>query len=541
MPIKIFFAKIQQAFKSIDWKLLLFLLLFLNVKLIVKVAAIVLIYLLQFNFKFGFHWRNSRLPLFYPIVIAIGILNWFLLAGFNDTNYTVAFLTGIFFWALCILAVHQVKLFIEQNSPAVIHQTITVFFLLNALVSLIVFFGIIVKTGTINPYLYQGEYQKYFIGTGDYIRGISFDTSTTNAVLNAFGVIFFLMKKNPLMVLLCMIILLLTGSNLTNFLLAATLLFIFIFQSDKNQKSVIIICFLFLVIFLAKISPQNNNYVANNLGAIFKKPVQEQIQYANILSIRERPDSTLSPDERKEKIATLYLDSLYRLREEYQQKIIAKDNFFSGKIAIPTADINTLPYQHKSIVTPVQKKMSEFIRLRSSELPISSDTNYHSKLPGKIIALQQTVNFFKQNPFKIFSGTGVGNFSSKLAFKTTGFNVAGGYPEKYLYLNPAFVSNHLDLYLYYFTKEDGRHSIINNPNSVYDQLLSEYGLLGLATFIIFYLGFFIKKFKVASYGIPLIAFLSAIFFVDYWFEQLSIVVFFELLFFLNLKESAKKP
>ena len=541
MPIKIFFAKIQQAFKSIDWKLLLFLLLFLNVKLIVKVAAIVLIYLLQFNFKFGFHWRNSRLPLFYPIAIAIGILNWFLLAGFNDTNYTVAFLTGIFFWALCILAVHQVKLFIEQNSPAVIHQTITVFFLLNALVSLIVFFGIIVKTGTINPYLYQGEYQKYFIGTGDYIRGISFDTSTTNAVLNAFGVIFFLMKKNPLMVLLCMSILLLTGSNLTNFLLAATLLFIFIFQSDKNQKSVIIICFLFLVIFLAKISPQNNNYVANNLGAIFKKPVQEQIQYANILSIRERPDSTLSPDERKEKIATLYLDSLYRLREEYQQKIIAKDNFFSGKIAIPTADINTLPYQHKSIVTPVQKKMSEFIRLRSSELPISSDTNYHSKLPGKIIALQQTVNFFKQNPFKIFSGTGVGNFSSKLAFKTTGFNVAGGYPEKYLYLNPAFVSNHLDLYLYYFTKEDGRHSIINNPNSVYDQLLSEYGLLGLATFIIFYLGFFIKKFKVASYGIPLIAFLSAIFFVDYWFEQLSIVVFFELLFFLNLKESAKKP
>jgi hypothetical protein len=474
-------------------------------------------------------------------VIVIGILNWFLLAGFNNSNYTLAFLTGIFFWALCILAIHQVKLFVEQNSPAVIHQTIIAFFLLNALVSLGVFFMIVVKTGTINPYLYQAEYQKYFIGTGDYIRGISFDTSTTNAVLNAFGAIYFLMRKNALMALLCMIILLLTGSNLTNFLLAATLLFIFIFQSDKNQKSVIIICFLFLAIFLEKISPQNNNYVTNNLTEFFKMPVQKQIKYANILSIRERPDSTLSPDERKEKIATLYLDSLYRLREEYQQKIIAKDNFFSGKIEIPTADINTLPYQHKSIVTPVQKKMSEFIRLRSSELPISSDTNYHSKLPGKIIALQQTINFFKQNPLKIVTGTGVGNFSSKLAFKTTGFNVAGGYPEKYIYLNPAFVSNHLDLYLYYFTKEDGRHSIINNPNSVYEQVLSEYGILGLGTFIFFYLGFFIKKFKVATYGIPMIAFLSAIFFVDYWFEQLPIVVFFELLVFLNLKDSVNKP
>jgi len=114
--------------------------------------------------------------------------------------------------------------------------------------------------------------------------------------------------------------------------------------------------------------------------------------------------------------------------------------------------------------------------------------------------------------------------------------IAAGYPEKYSYLNSAFVSNHLDLYLSYFTKEDGRHSIVNNPNSVYDQLLSEYGLLGLGVFFIFYLGFFIKKSNSAAYGIPLIIFLSAIFFVDYWFEQLSIVVFFELLFFLNLKE-----
>jgi hypothetical protein len=148
--------------------------------------------------------------------------------------------------------------------------------------------------------------------------------------------------------------------------------------------------------------------------------------------------------------------------------------------------------------------------------------------------------FFEQNPSQIITGTGMGNFSSKLAFKTTGLNIAGGYPEKFIYMNPAFVMNHLDLYLYYFTKEDGRHSIINNPNSVYDQLLSEYGLLGLGVFFIFYLGFFIKKFKTATYGIPLIIFLSAIFFVDYWFEQLSIIVFFELLFFLNLKEGRQK-
>jgi hypothetical protein len=532
---KIYFAKIQQAFKSINWKLLLFLILFLNVKLIVKIGAIALLYLLQFNFKFGFRWRNSRLPLFYLFVIAIGILNWFLLAGFNESNYTVSFLTGLFFWTLCILAIHQIKLFVERNPAVVIHKTILIFFLLNAIFSLAVFMMIIIKTGAVNPYLYQGDYQKYFIGTGDYIKGISFDTSTTNAVLNAFGVIYFLKRKNALMVLLCMIILLLTGSNLSNFLLSAVLLFIFIFQSNKDQKSVVVICFLFLVIFLAKISPQNNNYVSNYLERTFytgeKKTVNE-----NQLPIRLRPDSTLTPEERNEKIATLYLDSLYRLKNEKLNKMNAHPASFIQEIEIPKADINTAPYQHKSILTPAEENMNEFIRKHSKKLILSPADHFSSKLPGKIIALKQTWNFFKQNPIKIITGTGIGNFSSKLAFKTTGLNIAGGYPEKYIYLNPAFVSNHLDLYLSYFTKEDGRHSIVNNPNSVYDQLLSEYGLLGLGVFFIFYLGFFIKKSNSAAYGIPLIIFLSAIFFVDYWFEQLSIVVFFELLFFLNLKE-----
>ena len=536
---KIFFAKIQQAFKSIDWKLLIFLVLFLNVKLVVKIAAIVLIYLLQFNFKFSFKWRESRLPLFYIFAIAIAIFNWFLLAGFSNINYSVAFCAGVFFWALCILAIHQVKLFVEQNSPAVIHKTLVVFFLLNAVVSLGVFGLIIFKTGAINPYLYQGEYQKYFIGTGDYIRGISFDTSTTNAVLNAFGVIYFLERKNALMVLLCMIILLLTGSNLTNFLLVAVLLFIFIFQSDKDQKSVIVICFLFLVIFLAKISPQNNNYVTNILARLFEKPVESQIALAGTLPIAQRADSTLTADERREKIATLYLDSLYRLRNEKQKKVITKKVSFTGNIEIPTADINTPPYQHRSVVTPVQKKMTEFIHLHSSVLPLSSDTNNHSRLPGKIIALQQTGNFFREHPSKIITGTGIGNFSSKLAFKTTGLSIAGGYPQKFIYIYPAFLANHLDLYLSYFTKEDGRHSIVNSPNSVYDQLLSEYGLLGLTAFIIFYLSFFLKKSINAPHAFPLIIFLSAIFLMDYWFEQLSVVVFFELLFFLNLKQEAK--
>ncbi|HUZ61639.1 MAG TPA: hypothetical protein VMU83_22875 [Hanamia sp.] len=534
---KTYSANIQKAFKTIDWKLLLFLVLFLNVKLVVKLAAIVLIYLLQFNFRFGFRKRDSRLPLFYLIAIGIGVFNWIILAGFTNVNYTLAFITGICFWLLSILAMHQLKLSVEKNEPAIIHQTILVFFLINAIVSLSVYLIIVLKTGAINPYLYQGEYQKYFIGTGDYIKGISFDTSTTNAVLNAFGIIYFLSRKNGVMVILCMIILLLTGSNLTNLLLGAVLLLMFFFQSDRDQKSLVTICFMLLVIFLAKVSPQNNKYVANNLGKIFTTQNEKPVSYTSLLPIEQRPDSSLTVEERKEKLAILYVDSLYRLRIEKQKKIIPHTAML---LSIPVPDINTPPYQHQSVETPVEKKMRQFINRHSSELPISSDTDYNSKLPGKIIAWKQTLNYFKQKPLKIITGTGIGNFSSKLAFKTTGLNIAGGYPQKFTYKNDAFVTNHLDLYLHYFTKKDDVHSIINYPGAVYDQLISEYGLLGISAFFIFYLGFFAKSYKKLTYGIPLVFLLLGIFFADYWFEQLSVVVFFELLLFLNIKEEAKK-
>jgi O-antigen ligase len=330
-----------------------------------------------------------------------------------------------------------------------------------------------------------------------------------------------------------------TGSNITNFLLTAVLLLMFIFRTDRDQKSLVFVCLLLLVIFLAKVSPQNNSYVSNYFGRIFNTE-EKKTAVEDLLPIRFRPDSTLNPEERNEKVATLYLDSLYRLRNEKENKANSRPVAFIQKIEIPTADINSAPYQHKSLLTPVEENMNKFIKQHSNELTLSTDSNFNSKIPGKILAYRQTIEFFQQHPFKIITGIGIGNFSSKLAFKTTGLNIAGGYPQKFIYINEPFLKNHLDLYLNYFTKPDGFHSIANNPNSVYDQLLSEYGLLGLLAFFIFYFGFFLKKIKKLTYGIPLIIFLSGIFFVDYWFEQLSIVVFFELLLFLNMKEEVGK-
>jgi len=136
------------------------------------------------------------------------------------------------------------------------------------------------------------------------------------------------------------------------------------------------------------------------------------------------------------------------------------------------------------------------------------------------------------------TGAGMGNFSSKLAFRATGLGFAGGYPAKYVYINPGFFANHLDLYLNFFSKNSGQHSLTNSPYAVYDQLLGEYGLLGLFAFLFYYLFFFAKHYKKLTYGLPLLLLLIPVLFIDYWFEQLSVIVFFELLLLLNIKETA---
>jgi len=528
-----------------DWKLLLFLLLFLNVKLAIKIPAIVIIYILQFDFKFGFKLKNSRLPLFYPLVMVIPFIDLLLNKSYTNPNYLLVFLTGMGFWLLCILAIHQVKLFTEKNEPEVIHRTILIFFVINAVVSLLNMAVIIGEIRDLNPYTYQGQYQKYFIGTGDYIKGLTFDTSTTNAILNAFGVIYFLIRKNAVMQLVCMVTLLFTASNTANILLVLILAGLFLFNTSREQKSMIAVCLVLLIVFMAKISPQNNRYVMETFESVFHKgSLNKPVIILHPVPLTERPDSTLNPEEKKQKIAMLYLDSVQKAiilknlpkppTRHFGQPLLVEE---SGRILIPKADINSAPYQNIKTTPIAQKPLVAFINNNKTALPISGQSRYNTNLPGKVAGALQTVNFLKQHPAKILTGDGMGNFSSKLAFRVTGLGMSGGYPAKHTYINPDFEVNHLDLYLNFFSKRAGYHSLINSPFSVYDQLLAEYGLLGFFALFACYLGFFAKHYKTLTYGLPILALTASMLFFDYWFEQLSVLVFFELMLLLNIKET----
>lgn len=524
----------------IDWKLLVFLLLFLNFKLLIKLAAIILIYVWRPGFSFGFRTRNSRLPLFYVLLPLIAIIAWLLNGVETGMHYVFVLVTGTLFWVLCILAVHQVKRSVEKEDPQTLQQTILVFFVINILVSLAVYFSIVWETGAINPYRYQGNYQKYFIGTGDYIKGITFDTSVTNAIISAMGVIYFLLRGKYMFVILCMTVLLLTGSNLTDLLLVCTLLYMFFFQSNHDQKSMIIVCLLMLLTFLVKISPQNNQYVITAMQKVFDLKRPGNPGEKKEIPITQKPDSTLTAEEKKQKFASLYLDSInLSLAGKLKQRILPGILSTTGSMdrpVVPGDSIHTPKFQHRHDTNAIEKKMLQFA---GTQLQASSRLAAQSKLPGKLVAFQQTCRFLKQRPAKLFAGNGIGNFSSKLAFRATAMGFTGSYPQQFAYINQDFRSNHLNLYLYYFTGKDDYHSVVNSPDSTYDQLLSEYGLAGLFSFACFYLAFFAKRIRRHSWAIPLLLFMSGVFFIGYWFEHLSVVVLFELLLFLNIKETTE--
>ena len=191
----------------------------------------------------------------------------------------------------------------------------------------------------------------------------------------------------------------------------------------------------------------------------------------------------------------------------------------------------------------LKKSLGNLLSTRSEE-PDSSGvpqlylTNEDfNRKPGKLISFFQTYNFLKAGKKNLLFGAGIGRFSSKLAFRAAGVQNFGSYPQKFIYTSPELEKNHLRTFLFYFNKDASRHSVLNYPTSVYNQLLGEYGLTGALLFALFYIGYFIKRYKLLTYGRYLIIALLVFFLMEYWFEIYSLIVFFELLMLLNIREN----
>jgi hypothetical protein len=527
-----------------DWRLLIFLLLFINVRIPFKIVALLFIYISQFNFKFGFKLRNSRLPLFYLLVFPIAIVAALINQSFADLYYLPVFGWALVCWALALLAVHQVKLMVDKTDTETIHHTLIIFFIINAVFSAGNLVHIMWTIKSINPYAFMGMHQRYFINTGDDVMGISFDLSSTNAVLCAFGIFYFIYKHNLPMMILCMSTLVLTYSNLISILFLLILAFIFIIKTTRNQKSMIVAALMIYIISMVKISPQNGKYLNQVTASALRENRIEKKDQIAVQATTANPDKQLmTRDEQRRKFAQNYLDSLSNIKAR-QEKLSTLDKEIKslpltddGRLYIPEPNTHFAEFYNIGEITPDRQQLIDCIAAHRAQFPLCRVEPFRPTLPGKITGAIQTYNYFTGHLLQSIAGLGPGNFSSKIAFRAVGAGIRGDYPQKYVYINPAFMHNHLDLYLSFFSKNAEYRSVRNNPYSTYDQMLSEYGILGLLSLLIFYLGFFARHYKKLSYGLPILMMVAGLFFLDYWFEQLSALVFFELMIFLNIKET----
>ena len=517
-----FFEKIKINFKSFnkstDLLLLVFLILIINVSLTIKLIGVIFIYFMRPDFKFGF--KNKRMPFFYLTMIFLMLIQ-FILNFTSNLNYIILFSLSLSYWMFSILILHQVILSIETQGLIKVKNAITWFFIFNAIVTGYNILCIILEIHSLNPYIYDGHNYKYFASTGDHLRGISFDISTTNNIINSLGIFYFFYQKQFRLSLLCFIITLVTTSNLGNLILLTSFLFIFLFDKSKYHKS-IVICFISLmIIFIVKVSPSNLNYLNNK-----------------IQSLLHSEKKLLKPhyDDRIEKNDLIlgYLKHNSLLKKEI---ILPKNILYNTVI-------------EKELSNKLNSRKLDSIELKNDEVNrgkfillfntlygdtnISINQNYYEKYPGKYLSFLETFKKIKDSPKHLLIGFGAGNFSSKLAYKATNIGISGKYINKLAYISPDFKEKHLKLTLRYYLKSISEHSMLNFPNSVLNQLIGEYGLIGFLLFIIFYLYYFLKRYKELSYGLMLLPIFLFFLFTDYWFEAFNIVIIFEIMMFIDI-------
>ena len=493
---------------KIDLPLLIFIILFFNVKFVVKVVAIILIFFFYRNLKFGHSWRQSRLPLFYLLIILIEVVKYPLITADFQYKYLLMFCFGLLQWGLCLLAIHYVKLSLEKSGPQKIHNTLKTFYALNFLVSMFFLALLLIHPSWLTFWGHGSDVTIHSPSAGDTILGITMDTSTVNATINTFGLVYFLYKREYLFAFLCLSVVVLCTSNVTFlFALLGLGLMVLTVRSWKLRWHTLVAAILLVLLYFT-VSESNRTYIRNyfiQLYVLNKSP--EYVAKTDTMTVI---DTSTNTTLRKPVVVSSKLpDTAYKFDNARLRKAI--DHLI--EIPNPSAD-----------------------DVRDSTKYVSyTETDYRSR-PGKFLSFLQTFLYLKHDIRHCLFGSGVGRFSSKLAFRSSGVSVLGTYPRKYTYVAPEFKYNHLKTFLFYYNAEASQHSVMNYPFSVYNQVFGEYGLIGVLLFIIFYLGYFLARYRQLTYGRYMIVLLFCFFLMEYWFEMFSLIVLFELFLFLNMAE-----
>lgn len=532
---------ISKWLRGTDWKLFLFLVLVMNVKLVVKLAAVIAILVLE---RRSFSLRSFLLRppvIFYLLMIAVALINLAIQYRHVHMPYLLVMMMGILLWIVPAFACYQVFRLVQKGDQEKMHRAASLFFLVHIALIFTSLLLIIFEIGTANPYTYKGLNQKYYISTGDYIRGITFDDAVTTAMIAGFGVLYFLYRRRFFYSLLCMTGVLIIFSNLTTIFLLLILVFIFIFRSDKVQKSMVFVFCCMFIVFITTVSPQNNEYVVSFVYKMIGKPYYlPPVKVITKEELKQMPDSLLSFEQYREKTGLLYIDSISNVIKTIAPVVDA---------TVATRTDTAIVIQKKIFneyrpTEQVKEKENRFAAFLSERYAVGQKDSLNKKYdwskPGKLIAAKQLAGFYREHPSEKWLGAGLGNFSSRIAFKSAALGIGGRYPAKYAYLHPYFVDGHLYVYLYYHAQWQINHTAANTPDSTYFQLAGEYGIIGVLIFLFLYAGYFSWRSRGSTFALPVLLLMLAAFFVEYWFERISIVVLFEFLVFLDLRTAHKE-
>lgn len=158
-----------------------------------------------------------------------------------------------------------------------------------------------------------------------------------------------------------------------------------------------------------------------------------------------------------------------------------------------------------------------------------------AKPNGKVLSWKQTWDYVTSGPQPALTGAGMGNFSSLLALQMA--HIYGRKHSRFYamlpeYVHPAYRTNHYQIMSDVYALPEGYHSARHMPHSFPNQLLGEYGLLGLLFFVFGYVWYFLKRVPLKGYFGFIVLLTAGFLWFDYLFEYLSVMLFFELFYLI---------
>ncbi|MBS1616222.1 MAG: hypothetical protein JST06_08920 [Bacteroidetes bacterium] len=500
-----------------DWALLAFLVAAVHIKLYVKLVGIVF-------YGCWLFWKKVKLralpgPVwFYILMPVLGITVAALYGSFSQAGYVLGAAWGAIQWLAGGAVFYLLYLTARQKNLEVLIATSKAFFVLNALVTLGQFSALIVESGHIMPYWFYDSGLKYGASTGDRLTGICLNNSLNNAAISLMGVLFFLLRKNLGYAALCVLVLLMCTSNVVSFGMMLLLLLMLLTGGRKGLRADALKLMLLTAVIYPTLSPQNFLYVRHVLSRLSNenKPF--------IASELADKDSLLS-------------DSAARMMDFPLRSL---------SLRVPDSTFRQMPQlliRLRQTSDTIDKPAWSYLVLEPAAIRPSFEKWYgvppehtllaHYGKPAKAFAIRQTISYLNEHPIHWLAGAGMGNFSSKLAVKMTGLKLQGSFPQKQIYISRPFLENHFYTLMYVFSRDVGEHSVINMPGSTYLQLAGEYGLIGLMLFVALYFGWLWIACRDFKDGRWLLLALLGLFWLDYWFEMMTLTVVIEFILLLG--------